>query len=121
MMAPTGFEPVVGRRFTFQTKPAGEWDGVIQCEILEVVPCERLSYSWKGGHESNQGYGSHLETVVTFTLTKTESGTHLRVVHAGFAAPENDTAYRNMSEGWKKVVSNLDKVVGEYDASPSLH
>ena len=39
MMAPRGFEPVPGNRFTFQTTPAGEWDGVIHCQVLEVVPC----------------------------------------------------------------------------------
>jgi uncharacterized protein YndB with AHSA1/START domain len=31
MMAPSGFEAVVGTRFTFQTTPAGPWDGSIRC------------------------------------------------------------------------------------------
>ena len=68
MMEPKGFEPVVGNRFTFTTKPAGAWDGTIQCEVLEVVENERLAYRWTGGHEANVGYGSRLDTVVTFTL-----------------------------------------------------
>ena len=51
LMAPTGFEAVTGKHFTFQTKPAGEWDGTIHCQGLEVTPCERLVYEWKGGHE----------------------------------------------------------------------
>jgi len=38
LMKPTGFEPVKGARFTFQTTPAGAWDGVIQCQVLEVTP-----------------------------------------------------------------------------------
>ena len=46
LMAPTGFELVKGNRFTFQTKPAGAWDGVIRCEVLEAVPNERLAYAW---------------------------------------------------------------------------
>ena len=37
-MTPTGFEPVKGKHFTFQTRPAGAWDGVIHCEVLEVTP-----------------------------------------------------------------------------------
>ena len=41
-----------GKRFTYQTTPAGAWDGVIHCEVLEVKPNERLVYSWKGGHEA---------------------------------------------------------------------
>ena len=68
-MAPTGFEPVEGKRFTFQTKPGGDWDGVIHCRVLEVIPNGRLVYAWKGGHEDNIGYGAPLDTVVTWTLT----------------------------------------------------
>ncbi len=71
-MSPAGFEPVKGNRFTYQTKAAGGWDGVIHCEVLEVIPNERLVYSWKGGHEGNVGYGAPLDTVVTFTLAKVE-------------------------------------------------
>ena len=121
LMVPKGFAPVAGNRFTFQTTPAGEWDGTIHCEVLEVVPNERLSYGWKGGHEGNEGYGSKLETVVTFTLSKAETGTRLRLVHSGFVLPKNDTAYRNMSEGWKKVVKRLDSVVTEEASSQTLH
>jgi uncharacterized protein YndB with AHSA1/START domain len=119
MMAPTGFKPVKGNRFTFQTTPAGEWDGTIRCEVLEVVPNQRLVYAWKGGHESNVGYGSRLDTVVTFTLSKVDGGTRLRVVHSGFVLPKNDTAFRNMSDGWKKVVRNLDAVVAESSGKPN--
>lgn len=119
MMAPSGFEPVPGQRFTFRTTPAGEWDGVIHCEVLEVVPCERLAYAWRGGHEGNAGYGSRLDTVVTWTLAPAGEGTRLRLVHSGFVLPRNDTAFRNMSEGWKKVVRNLDGVAGENVGAPA--
>ena len=114
-MAPTGFEAVAGNRFTYQTKPAGEWDGTIHCEVLEVVPNERFVYSWKGGHEDNAGYGSRLDTVVTFTLEKAEGGTRLRLVHSGFVLPRNDTAYRNMSGGWSQVVARIGAITGEPD------
>jgi uncharacterized protein YndB with AHSA1/START domain len=113
MMAPTGFAAVVGTHFTFQTRPAGAWDGVIHCRVLEATPNERLSYAWKGGHADNAGYGSPLDTVVTWTLSKVGVGTRLRVVHAGFILPRNDTAYRNMSDGWKTVVRNLGDVAGK--------
>ena len=121
MMAPTGFEAVAGNRFTFATKAAGAWDGVIHCQVLEAVPNERFVFAWKGGHESNVEYGSKLDTVVTMTLSKVENGTRLRLVHSGFVLPKNDTAYRNMSEGWKKVVRNLDRVVAEEASSQTLH
>ena len=112
-MPVTGFAPVVGNHFSYQTAAAGQWDGVIRCEVLEVVPNARLAYAWRGGHETNTGYGSRLDTVVTFTLVKEAGGTRLRVVHSGFELPRNETAYRNMSGGWKKVVHELVAVASE--------
>jgi uncharacterized protein YndB with AHSA1/START domain len=112
-MTPTGFEAVKGKHFTYQTTAAGAWDGVIRCEVLEAVPYQRLVYSWKGGHESNIGYGSLLDTVVTWTLQKIDRGTRLRMVHSGFVLPRNDGAYKNMSGGWKKVVPRVGEIAGE--------
>jgi uncharacterized protein YndB with AHSA1/START domain len=112
MMKPTGFEPVVGTRFTFQTTAAGAWDGLIRCQVVEVKPMERFAYSWKGGDAANVGYGSLLDTLVTFTLAPAEGGTRLRVVHSGFVTPTNDTAFENMSKGWSKIVTNIGTAVG---------
>ena len=112
-MTPTGFQPTKGNRFTYQTTPAGEWDGVIRCEVLEVIPNERLVYTWQGGHEANVGYGSRLETVVTWTLFKVDSGTRVHLVHSGFVRPKNDAAFKNMSVGWTKVVEKIDAVAAE--------
>ncbi len=121
MMAPTGFEPVKGNRFTFQTTPAGEWDGVIRCEVLEVKTDERLVYAWRGGDERNVGYGSRLDTVVTLSLSRVENGTRLRLVHSGFITPKNDSAFKNMSEGWPKVFQRLDAVAAEQIPPKDLH
>ena len=112
-MPSTGFEPVKGKHFTLQTRPAGAWDGIIHCEVLEVRPNERLAYAWTGGHEGNVGYGSRLETVVTFTLSRVENGTRLRLVHSGFVLPKNETAFKSMSDGWKKVVGKIGAIAGE--------
>jgi uncharacterized protein YndB with AHSA1/START domain len=116
-MPSTGFEPVAGRRFTYQTTPAGEWDGVIHCQVLEAAPNERLVYAWQGGHEGNIGYGSPLDTVVTFTLSRVENGTRVRLVHSGFVLPTNETAYRNMGDGWKRVVRDVGAIAAEQDSA----
>ena len=116
LMPSEGFEAVVGNRFTLQTRAAGAWDGVIHCEVLQVTPGERLAYGWRGGDVANVGYGSRLDTVVTWTLAKVEGGARLRLVHSGFVLPDNDTAFRNMSEGWKTVVQKVDSITAEYDA-----
>jgi uncharacterized protein YndB with AHSA1/START domain len=121
-MTPVGFAAVKGTRFTYQTTPAGKWDGVIHCEVLEVIPNERLVYSWKGGHESNNaGYGSRLDTIVTFTLARVEAGTRLRVVHSGFVLPKDEMAFRNMGGGWKKVVPDIGAIAAEQGASKKQH
>jgi uncharacterized protein YndB with AHSA1/START domain len=112
-MTPTGFEAAKGNHFTYQTTAAGAWDGVIHCQVLEAVPHQRLVYSWKGGHASNVGYGSLLDTVVTWTLQRIERGTRLRMVHSGFVLPRNEGAYNNMSGGWKKVVPRVGEIAGE--------
>jgi uncharacterized protein YndB with AHSA1/START domain len=113
LMAPTGFAPIEGTRFTFQTKAAGAWDGVIHCEVLEVIPNQRLAYAWRSGDGRNVGYGSPLDTVVTWTLTPVDGGTRLRLVHAGFVTPRNDSAFSTMSGGWPKVVLSIGTVAGE--------
>lgn len=113
LMKPEGFEPVVGNRFTYQTRPAGEWDGTISCEVLEVVPNERFAYAWRGGHDGNVGYGSRLDTIVTWTLTLAAGGTRLRLVHSGFVMPRNESALKTMGEGWKKVVPSIGALVAE--------
>ena len=114
-MAPDGFAPVVGNCFTYRTTPAGAWDGTIRCEVLEVIPNERFVYSWRGGDDANVGYGSRLDTIVTFTLEPADGGTRLRLVHSGFVLPRNDSAYRNMSGGWSQVVPRIGAIIGEQD------
>ncbi len=116
-MTPAGFAPVKGTKFTYQTTPAGKWDGTIQCEVLEAIPNQRLAYAWRSGDASNVGYGAPLDTVVMITLSKADGGTRLRVVHSGFVLPKNEIAFTNMSGGWKSVVPNIGAIAGEQAAS----
>jgi uncharacterized protein YndB with AHSA1/START domain len=113
MMKPNGFLPERGNRFTFQTTPAGAWDGTIRCEVLDIVPFERFSFSWKGGDAGNTGYGSKLETIVTWTLSDSAGGTRLTLRHSGFEAPRNDVAYENMGKGWRICLERVSGIAGE--------
>lgn len=110
LMVPTGFEPVVGNRFTFQTTAAGPWDGTIHCEVLEIVPEERFVFSWRGGHSDNKGYGSPLNTIVSWSLHRLADGTRVRLTHSGFISPINDHAFGNMSQGWPGVVTKVGEL-----------
>lgn len=113
LMKPTGFDALVGNRFTYQTTPAGEWDGTIRCEVLEIVPNQRFGYAWRGGHESNIGYGAPLDTIVTWTLERVAGGTRVRMVHSGFNVPRNDSALKTMGDGWKKVLPKLETLIAQ--------
>jgi uncharacterized protein YndB with AHSA1/START domain len=115
MMEPTGFAPIKGTKFTFQTTPAGAWDGKIRCEVLEVRENERFSYSWQGGDEANSGYGSKLDTIVSWQLSEVEGGTRLRLVHSGFVVPKNDTAYTNLGKGWEICLERVAGIATEQD------
>lgn len=120
LMAPTGFEPVEGKVFTYQTTPSAPWDGVIHCRVLEVVTDRRLVYAWRGGHpDIADGYGAPLDTVVTFTLTPAEGGTRLRLVHAGFVLPRNAGAVEKMGQGWRTIVPKIAGVAA--GAAEELH
>ena len=113
LMPATGWEPVKGTHFTFPTKPDGEWDGVIRCQVLEVTPNERLVYTWKSGYETNAGYVSRLDTIVTWTLTRSDGGTRLRLVHSGFVMPKNASVFQNINEGWSKVIVKMIAIAAE--------
>jgi uncharacterized protein YndB with AHSA1/START domain len=120
-MPATGFEAVVGKHFTLKTTPAGAWDGFIKCEVLEAIPNQRLVYSWKSGHQDNVGYGAALNTVVSWTLSRVENGTRVRLVHSGFVLPRNELAFRNMGQGWKTIVPSLGAIATEQGASKKPH
>jgi len=49
------FLAVVGHRFNFRATPMPHWNGVVDCQVLAVEPCARLSYSFcspgRGGRE----------------------------------------------------------------------
>jgi uncharacterized protein YndB with AHSA1/START domain len=96
------FQPVVGHRFNFRSTPVPGWNGIIDCEVLVVEPNSRLSYTW-----GSMG----LKSVVAWTLTPTEGGTHLRMEHSGFR-PDQEAAYKGANYGWQKFIGNLERVAG---------
>jgi len=81
--------------------------------VLACDPPHLLRYSWKGGADSNPDYGSRLDSVVTWTLTVVEGGTHVRMVHDGFVMPGNRFAFDMMSPGWGKIVDAIGRVAAE--------
>src|ERR1700740_3654382 len=71
------FQPAVGHKFSFRSKPVPNWNGVIESQVLIVEPNARLSYTW-----NTLG----VDSVVAWTLTPTKNGTLVRMEQSGFRA-----------------------------------
>jgi uncharacterized protein YndB with AHSA1/START domain len=97
------FAPVVGHRFHL----SGDWGGVLDCEVLAVDPSRTLSYTWNFAHD-DPAYA--LKSVVTFTLTPMDGGTHLRMEQSGFR-PDQRQAYGGAHAGWKQFLANLETLL----------
>jgi uncharacterized protein YndB with AHSA1/START domain len=95
------FEPVVGRHFSLRMDPQPNWNGVVDCQVLVVEPNKTLSYAWGA---------LGLATVVTFTLTPTPAGTHLRMEQTGFR-PDQPQNYQGAKYGWQQFFAKLEQVL----------
>jgi uncharacterized protein YndB with AHSA1/START domain len=92
-----GFRLEPGAAFTFKTQPQPGWDGVVNCRLLEAESQRKLSYAWVVGD---------IDTVVTFTLTPTASGTRLSLVQSGFR-PDQKQNLGGARYGWKMMGGKL--------------
>ena len=101
------FKPAVGHRFNLR----GDWGGVLNCEVLAVEPNRTLSYTWNFAHD-DAAYA--LQSVVTFTLTPTSTGTHLRMEQSGFRA-DQEQAYQGAKAGWPRFFASLEQVLARID------
>ena len=101
------FKPDVGHRFNLR----GDWGGVLDCEVLAVEPNRTLSYTWDFKHD-DAAY--NLKSVVTFTLTRTSAGTHLRMEQVGFR-PDQKQAFGGARMGWQQFFTKLDQVLARTD------
>jgi len=107
-----GFKAEVGYEFIFE---GGRDDRKYRhlCKVTEVVPEERLSYSWR--YEGYEG-----DSLVTFELVPKEKGTLLRLTHAGLHTfPQNnpDMARESFAEGWLHIIGSSLKIYMEQAAA----
>jgi uncharacterized protein YndB with AHSA1/START domain len=95
------FVPAMDHNFTLR----GDW-GSVACKVLTIEPNKSLSYTWDA---------MGLESVVTWTLSPTGTGTHLRVEQAGFQ-PGQAQAYGGAKIGWRNFLERLEQVLARPDA-----
>ena len=96
----TDFAPVIGHRFGFTAE-----GGSVSCEVLEVEPPRTLSYTW-GDHD--------LKSVVTWTLTPTATGTHLRLEQTGFR-DDQPRYFHGARLGWPRFLGALEELLARTD------
>ena len=94
------FKPVVGHRFDLRA----DW-GAVDCHVVAVESNKTLSYTWAA-------YG--LDSVVTWTLTPTSMGTHLRMEQSGFR-PDQQQAYQGAKHGWPQFFAALEQLLARTD------
>jgi uncharacterized protein YndB with AHSA1/START domain len=91
-----------GAAFTFKTQAYPGWDGTVNCRMLEIEPQRKLSYAWSV---------PFLDTVVTFTLEPTASGTRLSLVQSGFKEDQK-REFGGARYGWKMMGGKLVELLG---------
>ena len=87
------FQPRVDHDFQL----TADW-GSVDCRVTVVEPDSKLVYTWSA-------FG--LESVVTWTLTPTSSGTLLRMEQTGFKADQQQ-AYAGAKAGWPQFFARLE-------------
>jgi len=111
------FQPIIGHSFQFRINPVPslDFDGIVYCKVLDIVPFKRLSYSWKLG----PGDGTiNFDSVVSWELQPKDKGTELLLDHGGFAIMKNPAIFNSMNEGWLK---NMHKIASHLNAAEHGH
>jgi len=101
----TDFKPVVDHRFNLRA----DW-GAVDCQVLAVEPNKALSYTWNVTRDDMAA----LKSVVTWTLTPTSTGTHLRMEQSGFRS-DQPRYYQGAKAGWQRFLANLEQVLARID------
>ena len=94
------FQTVVGFKFEFWGGEEGDKKWKHLCEITEVIPGKKLSYSWK-----YEGYSGL--SFVTFELFKQNNGTKLKLTHSGidtFPGDLPELAIDKFEAGWNQAI-----------------
>lgn len=107
----TDFRPVVGATYRMDARRGRGWRGYVVGSVLEVVPNERLVYTW-----AHSSYQDENPARVEFTLKPTSTGTRIRMVQAGFPGLKGWFVLKGAQMGWRKMLSSGLPVVLERTA-----
>lgn len=94
-LMPNDFRPEAGHSFTFQTKPAPGFDGIVQSTVEVLEAPSLLVLTWKGGG---------IDTIVSFELEDAGLATRLRLTHSGFKGLSAIMPRLILGSGWKSLI-----------------
>lgn len=96
------FEPNVGQIFNFY-EPGGENKYHHQCEILEMIPNQKLKHTWSYPDFSD------LKTTVTWELQPEDNGTSVKLTH------EDIDHFKDLGEGFSRenFIGGWNAIVGQ--------
>lgn len=104
------FKAEVGFKFQFTGGPPDGIQYLHLCEITEVIPDKKLTYSWK--YDGYEGI-----SFVTFELTAIGSTTKLVLTHSGvdsFPKSNPDFGKHNFVAGWTDIIGrSLPEYLGK--------
>lgn len=101
LLPAVGYEARPDVEFTFQAPPQPGWNGMVHCRILAADEPTLLCYAWTV---------SELDTVVTFALAPSDSGTRLTITHDGFK-PGQGQNFAGAKYGWKLMAGRLTSLL----------
>jgi uncharacterized protein YndB with AHSA1/START domain len=93
------FKPEVGFEFSFEGGSEGK-TYVHLCKVQEVIPNEKLSYTWK--YKDHEG-----SSLLTFELFDEGNKTKLKLTHEGletFPQGKPDFARASFTAGWTYII-----------------
>lgn len=106
-LMPNNFEAEVGREFSMTCNEQGP----ITCVVKEIIPKQRLVYSFKSAV-------TRIETLVTLTLTKEGENTRLTLIHSGWyrLPPDQQNVSGQFEDGWGGFLRALAQQVASSTA-----
>jgi hypothetical protein len=108
MRVPT-FHGLLSKRVVHSSAAPG-FDGIVQCEVLEIIPLKKLVYSWVGGGVNTQ---------VTWRLAPEGTGTRLTLDHEGFSGLRGLFVSGILGKGWRSKILpvNLPALLSRWSGS----
>lgn len=99
LMPTMDFELLQGHSFQFKAKPQGNFDGTVNCEVIQVDAPHLIAYSWTAK-------GFKQPTIVTWELKSLATNqTSLTLSHSGFEGFNGWVTRQILNFGWKRLLS----------------